>query len=62
MHFIFFRLVQQNKPNDLISLDRYVENDFYLTCGILNNFLLLLFIHLNEESYHELIYQVLEQG
>ncbi len=29
--------MSQNKPDDLIFLDRYVENDFYLACGILES-------------------------
>nr|AND49411.1 hypothetical protein RF2 [Sphagnum portoricense] len=29
--------LSQNKPDDLISLDRYAENDFYLACGILES-------------------------
>ncbi len=29
--------LSQNKPDDLISLNRYAENDFYLACGILES-------------------------
>ena len=32
--------ILQNKPGNLISLDRYAENDFYLACGILESFLI----------------------
>jgi hypothetical protein len=29
--------LSQNKLDDLISLNRYAENDFYLACGILES-------------------------
>jgi hypothetical protein len=31
--------IVENKPDNLISLNRYVENDFYLACGILESLL-----------------------
>nr|AND48497.1 hypothetical protein RF2 [Flatbergium sericeum] len=29
--------VSENKPDNLISLDKYAENDFYLACGIMES-------------------------
>lgn len=31
--------ILKNKPDNLISLDKYAENDFYLACGILESLL-----------------------
>jgi hypothetical protein len=44
------------------SPDRNLGDGFMIYSKKNNNFLLLLFIHPNEESYHELIYQVIERG
>nr|YP_010125638.1 putative chloroplast RF2 [Pseudocrossidium replicatum]QCT81826.1 putative chloroplast RF2 [Pseudocrossidium replicatum] len=32
--------ILENKPDNLISLDKFAENDFYLACGILESFLI----------------------
>nr|BDZ75635.1 Component of 2-MD heteromeric AAA-ATPase complex [Timmiella anomala] len=32
--------ILENKPNNLISVDKFAENDFYLACGILESLLI----------------------